>query len=146
MSYSKTFIALALLLVFVSPRPVNAAENACVSLLVGAGYAAHMRIKSGDFRTGWSGSFAIGKTKCKSLKGVPVGNEYTVEVKAILGKSKNCSPSMIHTAGGGSKTWQAWGTSLSVKCKMPSTDEVAIESGYEANKDGIKAAKSLDKE
>jgi hypothetical protein len=126
------------------PITVQAAEEACVSLLVGAGYAAKMRIKSGDFKTDWSGSFPIGKTKCQSLNGVPVGNKFTVEVHAILGESKDCSPSITHSQGEGSITFQAWGTTLNVKCEMPKSDAAVLsEGGHEANPDGIKAMKDL---
>jgi hypothetical protein len=135
------FIGLAVL-----PGVAWSATEACVSLLVGAGYAAEMRIKSGDFKTDWSSSFPIGKTKCQSLSGVPIGGTYTVEVKAILGKTKNCSPSIVHSEGQGSITFQAWGTTLSPKCQMPTSDANFIQdSSHEANEDGVKAAKSLNK-
>ena len=114
-SFKMAFVGLCLL-----PGMAWSATEACVSLLVGAGYAAEMRIKSGDFKTDWSSSFPIGKTKCQSLSGVPVGGTYTVEIKAILGKTKNCSPSIVHSEGQGSITFQAWGTTLSPKCQMPS--------------------------
>lgn len=123
------------------------ATEACVSLLVGAGYAAEMRIKSGDFKTDWSSSFPIGETKCQSLSGVPIGGSYTVEIKAILGKTKNCSPSIVHSEGQGSITFQAWGTTLSPKCQMPTTNANFMQdSSYEVNQDGVKAAKSLKKQ
>lgn len=130
----------------VTPVQVHAAEEACVSLLVGAGYAAEMRIKSGDFKTDWSDSFPIGKTRCQKLDGVPVGNKFTVEVKAILGETKDCSPSITHSTGEGSITFQAWGTTLNVKCEMPSSDAaVLMESGHEASAEGIKAKQALEK-
>jgi hypothetical protein len=108
-------------LFLIIPLQTYAAEDACVSLLVGAGYAAEMRIVSGDFKTDWSGSFPIGKTKCQSLDGVPVGKKFTVEVHAILGKTESCTPSITHSEGEGSITFQAWGTTLNVHCEMPST-------------------------
>ena len=105
--------------IFALPMYSHAAEKACVSLLAGAGYAAKMQIVSGNFKTDWSGSFPIGKTQCQSLKGVPIGQEYTVKVKAILGETKNCTPSIKQAEGSGSITFQAWGTTLNVTCKMP---------------------------
>ncbi len=135
---------LLLIILLSSPSVVLAATDTCVSLLVGAGYAAKMRIKSGDFKTDWSSSFAIGKTKCQSLNGVPIGGEFTVEIKAILGKSKNCSPSITHSEGSGSITFQAWGTTLSPKCKMPSTDAKHLDdANHKVNSEGVKAAESL---
>lgn len=128
-----------------APGITLAATDACVSLLVGAGYAAKMRVKSGKFKTDWSSSFAIGKTKCQSLEGVPIGGTYTVEIKAILGKSKDCSPSIVHSEGQGSITFQAWGTTLSPKCKMPETDAKHLdEASHEVNPDGVEAIKSMD--
>lgn len=130
---------------FIFPMQAQAAEEACVSLLVGAGYAAKMRIKSGDFKTDWSGSFAIGQTRCQSLEGVPVGNKYTVEVEAILGEKKDCEPSITHSTGQGSITFQAWGTTLNVKCKMPSSRDAFMEKpGHEASPEGIKAKEALE--
>lgn len=142
----KSYLVPLLMFSFLSvPTVTLAATDACVSLLVGAGYAAKMRIKSGKFKTDWSGSFAIGKTKCQSLDGVPIGGEFTVEVSAILGETKNCTPSIVHSAGAGSITFQAWGTTLNVKCKMPTAGSKNLEDAdHVANPDGVKAAKSLD--
>lgn len=141
-SFKMVFVGLCLL-----PGMAWSATEACVSLLVGAGYAAEMRIKSGDFKTDWSSSFPIGKTKCQSLSGVPIGGTYTVEIKAILGKTKNCSPSIVHSEGQGSITFQAWGTTLSPKCQMPSANANFLQdSNHEVNEDGLKAAKALKKQ
>lgn len=104
---------------FSTPMQAQAADSACVSLLVGAGYAAKMRIESGDFKTDWSKSFPIGKTVCQSLDGVPVGSPFTVQVQAVMGKTKACTPNITHSTGAGSITFQAWGTTLNVKCTMP---------------------------
>lgn len=135
--YTHALLAISLL---AAPLQAYAAKDACVSLLVGAGYAAKMRIVSGQFSTEWSDSFPIGQTRCQSLDGVPIGNQYTVEVHAILGKTKSCTPSITHSAGEGSITFQAWGTTLNVHCEMPSSNAAfMLESGHEPNADGIKA-------
>jgi hypothetical protein len=122
----------------------SAQANACVSLLVGAGYAAEMRVVSGSFHTDWSGSFAIGKTKCQSLSGVGNGNKFSVEVSAILGKTKTCTPdNVVRVASSTSNvTYQAWGTTLSVKCEEPSLSENAERDAatMTVNPDGQKAA------
>jgi len=133
-------------ILFTIPTQTYAAEDACVSLLVGAGYAAHMRIKSGAFKTDWSKSFAIGQTRCQSLEGVPYGKKFTVEVHAILGKKKNCSPSIEHSKGSGSITFQAWGTTLNVKCKMPTSNSGHVSGfGHTPNANGVKAKSKLKK-
>ncbi|MCK9189807.1 hypothetical protein [Acidithiobacillus sp.] len=101
------------------PMQSYAADNACVSLMVGAGYAAKMRVVSGSFSTDWSNSFAIGHTECQNIKSVPDGQKYTVQVHAILGKTADCTPSIAQSSGPGSITWQATGTTLNVHCVMP---------------------------
>ena len=105
--------------IFAYPQQAYAAESGCVALLVKAGYAAKMRIVSGDFKTDWSGSFPIGKTVCQSLNGVPIGKDFTVQVKALAGKTRDCTPSVKHSEGPGSITFEAWGTTLAPKCQMP---------------------------
>ena len=105
--------------IFTLPMYSHAADEACVHLKVGAGYVAKMRIESGDFKTDWSDSFAIGSTRCQSLNGVPVGSQFTVQVHAELGETKDCTPSITHSKGEGSITFEASGTTLSVKCQMP---------------------------
>ncbi len=118
MNHKLKALTLCSCLIF-TPTLASAADRACVSLLVGAGYAAEMRIVSGNFKTAWSSSFPIGKTVCQPLQGVPFGQDYTVEVKAILGETKSCAPSVRQTQGPGSITFQAWGTTLNVHCEMP---------------------------
>ena len=126
-----------------------AQANACVSLLVGAGYAAKMRVVSGKFHTDWSGSFPIGQTKCQPLDGVGDGNKFSVEVSAVLGETKTCKPSDIVrvAASKSSVTMQAWGTTLSVKCEEPAGEANAERdaANLKVNPDGEKAAASADK-
>ena len=93
--------------IFAYPQQAYAAESGCVALLVKAGYAAKMRIVSGDFKTDWSGSFPIGKTVCQSLNGVPIGKDFTVQVKALAGKTRDCTPSVKYSEGPGSITFEA---------------------------------------
>ncbi|KDM90449.1 hypothetical protein [Photobacterium galatheae] len=147
MNQQRPFVLMAALCTLAVPLTAHAAEQACVSLLVGAGYAAKMRIVSGSFSTDWTSSYPIGKTKCQSLSEVPIGNTYTVQVKAILGKTKDCTPSIKHSAGQGSITFQAWGTTLNVHCEMPTSDAAyQAELGFEPNAEGIKAKENLDQE
>ncbi|QBB68968.1 hypothetical protein ELE36_00455 [Pseudolysobacter antarcticus] len=111
---------LALLISSVALVNVASAQaNACVSLLVGAGYAAEMRVVSGSFHTDWSSSFPIGKTVCQSLSGVGDGNKFSVEVHALAGKTKTCTPDNVTrvAASTSNVTYQAWGSTLSVKCE-----------------------------
>jgi len=115
----KCILALIISNIYTIPMYAHADDKACVSLLVGAGYAAKMRIVSGSFKTDWSSSFPIGKTICKSLTGVPLSQSYTVEVQAIAGQTKSCTPSIKHSVGPESITFQAWGTTGNVQCKMP---------------------------
>ncbi|MGD9584873.1 MAG: hypothetical protein AB7V26_14545 [Lysobacterales bacterium] len=122
----------------------HAQANACVSLLVGAGYAAEMRIVSGSFHTDWSGSFAIGQTKCQSLSGVGDGQQFSVEVHAILGKTKTCTPANVTRVASSTSNvvYQAWGTTLNVKCEEPSVEANAEReaAALNVNPAGKKAA------
>lgn len=123
-----------------------AQSAACVHLLVGAGYAAKMRVVAGSFHTDWSDSFAIGQTKCQSLSGVGDGIAFSVEVSAILGKTKTCTPSDITRVASSksSVTFQAWGTTLDVKCQEPTTDANAERdaAARTVNPEGEKAEKA----
>lgn len=143
------FAALAFLVATMWPASQASAQSAaCVHLLVGAGYAAKMRVVAGKFHTDWSGSFAIGSTKCQSLDGVADGQAFSVEVSAVLGETKTCKPENVVRAAGSksSVTFQAWGTTLSVKCEEPSAADNAERdaAARTSNADGEKAAKSLD--
>lgn len=123
-----SIVAVLLLGAFASAVPAAAQSQACVSLLVGAGYAAEMNVTWSGGSTGWSSSFPIGQTKCQSLEGVPTGTQYTVKVYAILGKTQNCSPSLTKVSGGPNAVFQAWGTTLNVKCEMPGSSEAQKDS------------------
>ncbi len=122
----------------------NAQSNACVSLLVGAGYAAEMRVVAGSFHTDWSSSFPIGKTVCQSLSGVGDGVAFSVEVHALVGKTVTCTPSNIKrvAASQSSAVFQAWGTTLNVHCKEPSNaaDAERDAATMSASPEGKKAA------
>lgn len=126
---------------------VFAQQSACVSLLVGAGYAAWMRVVSGDYATDWSDSFPIGQTRCKSLAAIADGQPYTVQISAVLGSSKvPCQPANLKRVASvpGSVTYQAWGTTLNVKCEMPSADGVSnADTSVMPNKAGKAAAQKL---
>jgi len=142
----RTMLALLALLIS-SVALVNVASaqaNACVALLVGAGYAAEMRVVSGSFHTDWSSSFPIGKTVCQPLAGVSDGNKFSVEVHAILGKTKTCTPDNVTrvAASTSNVTYQAWGTTLSVKCEEPTAAANAERDAatMTVNPDGQKAA------
>ena len=122
-----------------------AQSKACVSLLVGAGYAAEMRVVSGAFHTDWSGSFPIGKTVCQPLDGVGNGNKFSVEVHAILGKTQTCTPANIVRVASStsSVTFQAWGTTLNVKCEEPDTANAERDAAtMTVNPEGKKAGEN----
>jgi hypothetical protein len=107
--------------------PVSAQQKGCVYLQPGAGYTAKMRIRVGTGNnisyTPWSSSFPIGKSRCQSLDGVvPDGGIFSVQVHANAGKTKTCTPENV-TRNASNQTnavYNAWGTTLSVKCKQPS--------------------------
>ncbi len=124
-----------------------AQQTACVHLLVGAGYAAWMRVVSGDYASEWSDSFPIGQTRCQSLEAIGDGQPFTVQISAVLGSSKvPCQPDNIKrvAAAPGSTTFLAWGTTLNVKCEMPSAENAkALTSATTASKEGLKAAKKV---
>jgi hypothetical protein len=143
-------LILAAALGSVVATPALAQSNACVHLLVGAGFAAKMRVTSGDFATEWSDSFPIGQTKCQSLKDVSDGKNFTVEVHALAGHTKKCSPENIKRVASSpsSVTFQTWGTTLNVKCQEPGTTENAemTEASRTPNAQGAEAAKNPPKE
>ena len=111
------FASMMILMLMVSS--VGAQSQACVFLKVGAGYAAEMRVTSAGWQTDWSGSFPIGSTKCQPLANLASGASYTVEVKAIMGKTVSCSPQVPYNPTyTGNITYFASGTTLSVKCEQ----------------------------
>ena len=122
---------------------VMAQSAACVHLLVGAGFAAKMRVVYGNLHTDWSDSFAIGSTKCQSLSAVPDGSAFTVEVHALAGEDKKCSPENIvrSSSSSSSVTFQTWGTTFCVKCQEPGATENAemTKAARTPNPDGEKA-------
>ncbi len=114
-----SFAAVIALMLMASSADAQA--QACVYLKPGAGYAAEMRITSGSWQTSWSGSFPIGGTKCQPMANLKTGASYTVEVKAILGETKSCSPKVPYNPDyQGNITYFASGSTLSVKCELPS--------------------------
>ena len=116
-------LALVLALTFAWPMQAYAYDKSCVSLLVGAGYAARMRtqinLPGGTVYTEWTGSFPIGQTRCQDVGWVPPGASFVAEVNAVLGETKTCTPGITQAGGPGSAVWQAWGTTLNVRCEMP---------------------------
>ncbi len=112
-------------LLMLPARVAFAQQEACVSLLVGAGYAAWMRVVSGEYASTWSDLFNIGQTRCKSLDAIGDGQPFTVQLSALLGSSQvPCQPDNIpHVSSSTSSvTFQAWGTTLNIKCHMPSSE------------------------
>lgn len=134
------------LLMLMGSGVASAQSSACVHLLVGAGYAAEMRIVYGNLHTDWSSSFAIGSTKCQSLDAVPDGSTFTVEVHALAGETKKCTPENVtrSAASKSSVTFQAWGPTLGVKCQEPGSTENAemTQAAKTPNPEGAKAASS----
>lgn len=112
-----SFASVMILMLMVSS--VEAQQSACVFLKVGAGYEAEMRVTSASWETPWSGSFPIGSTKCQPLANLASGASYTVEVKAIMGQTKSCTPQVPYNPQyTGNITYFASGTTLSVKCEQ----------------------------
>ncbi len=122
-----------------------AQKSACVYLEPGAGYAAWMRVVSGGYASDWSSSFPIGQTRCQSLEPIKDGQEFTVQVSAVLGSSKvPCSPSMKRVSSSeASVVYHAWGTTLSVKCQMPGVSN-ALGATMEPSAEGLKAKEALE--
>ncbi len=112
---------LALAFPLATATPAAAQGSACVNLLVGAGYAAKIRVVWNGGSTDWSGSFPIGKSKCIGLSGVPTGATFSTELKAILGKTITCTPSDVvyNPSVPENVVYNAWGTTLSPKCEEP---------------------------
>ena len=103
----------------------SAQQKGCVYLQPGAGYTAKMRIRTGTpdnySYTSWSSSFPIGKSRCQSLTNVPNGSTFSVQVHANGGKTKTCTPDNLtrNASEAGNAIFNAWGTTLNVKCKQP---------------------------
>jgi hypothetical protein len=124
-------------------QPCFAQSAACVNLLVGAGYAAWMGVHFGDSYY-WSSSFPIGQTRCIKLpvSGMVNGAPYTVVVSAVLGSSKVlCTPipSPYMSSDKNSVTYNAWGTTLNVKCQMPNDGVSFSEVPFTPSVEGLDA-------
>lgn len=126
-------------------QSAHAQKSACVYLEPGAGYAAWMRVVSGSFATDWSSSFPIGQTRCQSLDPIKDGQEFTVQVSAVLGSSKvPCSPKMKKISNSdASVVYHAWGTTLNVKCQMPGVSN-ELGATMEPSAEGLKAKEDLE--
>jgi hypothetical protein len=109
------FSSIAAIFAEPQPKPAHAVESACVVLLVGAGYAAQIRLHAGDWATPYSRTFPVGKTECFDLSRVKNSELFVVDVKAKLGRTVSC-PAIIKSPGKGSITFQAYGTTLKPKC------------------------------
>jgi hypothetical protein len=109
------------LLLVLAATSAQAQQSACVMLKVGAGYQAEMRIVSGNWQTPWSDKFDIGSTKCQQMANLAAGATYSVEVKAVMGETKGCTPQVPYNPSyQGSITYLASGTTLGVHCTLPS--------------------------
>src|SRR5208282_1744949 len=106
-------------------QPCFAQQAACVNLLWGSGYAAWMGVRLGDSYYWSSGAaYPVGEYRCVRLPvpGMVDGAPYSVVVSAALGRSKvPCSPepARYHSNDSNSVSYNAWGTTLDVKCQMP---------------------------
>jgi hypothetical protein len=130
MGHRKCFSAVAcmvfvgMMLLIMAATSAQAQQSACVFLKVGAGYQAEMRITSGSWQTSWSDKFDIGSTKCQPMSNLAPGAAYTVEVKAVLGETKSCSPQVPYNPTyQGSITYLASGSTLHVECTLPSGEK-----------------------
>ena len=137
-------------LCLLSAQPSFSQSSACVNLLAGAGYSAWMAVHFGDSYY-WSSSFPIGQSRCVALpvSGMVNGAPYTVVVSAALGSSKVActpSPSSYSSNDTNSVTYNAWGTSLNVKCQMPSANLEFSEVPVTPSKEGSDALDSWKKE
>jgi hypothetical protein len=126
-------------------------QQACVSLLVGAGYAAQMQVcqgtpgGTGNLCGDWTGTFPIGQTQCLPLT-MAVGQQFFVNMHAWWGNTIVCSPAPTTRSDfSGNITYQAWGTTLGPSCQMPSSSESADQekAGGTVNSEGKLAAKRL---
>jgi hypothetical protein len=137
------FAAVLALIGLAAWSPAQAQSSACVYLEPGAGYAAWIRVVSGDFESKWSSSFPIGQHRCVDLKPIADGAKYTVQISAVLGSSKvHCKPDNQTrvAANTGSVTFLAWGTTFNVHCEMPSASTAAAVRSAQPTPEGQKAA------
>ncbi len=133
--------ALLLGLVLIA-SPARAQSAACVYLQPGAGYAAWMQVVSGSFESAWSDLFSIGQYRCIALAPIADGAEFTVRISALLGSSKvPCTPSLRrNSAFTGNVTYNAWGTTLNVRCVMPGSVVDEVDESPQPTEEGLKAA------
>ncbi|MGB7045484.1 MAG: hypothetical protein WBD65_11435 [Methylocella sp.] len=100
----------------------------------------------------WSPSFAIGQTQCIKLpvSGMVNGAPYTVVVSAVLGSSKVlCTPppSPYSSSDTNTVSYNAWGTTLNVKCQMPGGGAAAAgAAAITPSKEGLEALEKWKKE
>jgi len=137
-------------LCLLTAQPALAQSAACVNLLAGAGYAAWMGVHFGDSFY-WSPSFPIGQTQCVKLpvSGMVNGAPYTVVVSAVLGSSKvlcTPDPSPWSSSNTNSVSYNAWGTTLNVKCQMPSPDLDFSHVSVTPSKEGLDTLDNWKKE
>ncbi|HKK31312.1 MAG TPA: hypothetical protein VKA18_13090 [Alphaproteobacteria bacterium] len=98
-----------------------AASKVCVSNA--GGYVMNFALMA-EFGGEWvawksTGNYPIGQSKCIDTSALPNGTKMYPRMAAILGKHKNCSPT-VTKADEESFNYTASGTTLSPHCEIPS--------------------------
>jgi len=121
------FTVLTALVTMMMASSVFAQEKVCVNLLVGAGYAAKLKVWVNWKLVKETGSFAIGQQKCITLSELaPAGTSITpgtrivTSIQAYLGQEKACTPAPFYydPKRVDNVIYNAWGTTLNVKCSQ----------------------------
>jgi len=100
---------------------VVSSTKACVRINVGAGFSGWMRIRYSTINSDWSPIFNIGHTECMIMDNTQIGLPFRVEFEAFAGEHKYCTPEgMIFDKNSHNYVFEAWGTTLNVKCQEPS--------------------------
>lgn len=131
-------------------QPCVAQSAACVNLLVKAGYVAWMGVHFGESYH-WSSSFPIGQSRCIKLpvSGMVNGAPYTVVVSAAAGKSKvlcTPDPSPYSSSDTNTVSYNAWGATWSVTCKMPSPENFGTDEPITPSKEGLESLENWKKD
>ena len=122
----------------------HAQKAACFHMQFGIGYAGWARVV-GKVDSPWSRYFAVGETVCQPLAGyVDDGSMFEGQISALLGQQEvPCTPKVKYVAESqATVTFQVWGQTWNVQCKMPQPDweqpelsDETIAAGNEARED-----------
>ncbi|HYK04669.1 MAG TPA: hypothetical protein VE974_23150 [Thermoanaerobaculia bacterium] len=72
--------------------PASASAQSKVCVYAQHGYSAQARVVSGDWSSDWTRVFDIGSGQCIDISNLADSAKYRIEVQAIGGGAKECTP------------------------------------------------------